>query len=187
MFGYNSRESHSHASFQAENMSESKSVENSSCPLGRGDGLAPQPERIVGRNIPTRTSPSRTISRARCQGRAPVRLALDSYPMDTRPRGRGRGRGRGRSRGGQVRPGHTYAAHIAPLPGIGRGQVLERCMEELNLRRDRQYFAATIANVHQSRVGLRTGPVWPLSIGIETLFVTITKGVPGHIVRLSRP
>ena len=99
----------------------------------------------------------------------------------------GRGRGRARSRGGHVRPGHTYAAHIAPLTGIGRGHVLARCMEDVNLRRDRQYFAATIANVHYSRVGLRTGPVWPLSIGIQKLYITVTKGVPGHIVRLSSP
>ena len=168
-------------------MAESKLDDKSNCLHGRDEVLPTEisPDDCnEGCTIQTRTSPSRTISRIRSQVRAPVRMYLGPQRA-TMPHGRGRGRAR--SRGGQVRPGHTYAAHIAPLSGIGRGQVLGRCMEEVLQRRDRQYFSATISQIHQSRVGLRTGPVWPLSVGTEKLFITVTKGVPGHIVRLSRP
>ena len=97
------------------------------------------------------------------------------------------GRGRPFERREPVRPGVLRPTPPTPRPGIGRGEFLRWSIERLLADRDRRFFAATISHIQQSRIGLRTGPVGPPHLGDVELFITIAKGVPGHIVRLARP
>ena len=99
----------------------------------------------------------------------------------------GLGRGRRFESPGLVLPGDPRLALPTPRPGIGRGEFLKFSIERLLADRDRRFFAATIRHIKQSRIGLRTSPEGSPRLDDVELYITITKGVPGHIVRLARP